>query len=175
MCPRFSREDPYMKYRNRQTSAAQYMIHLYRKDTGLTAVDMREVAKFALRKGWPRPKPLTAEERVARDFARAARAEEQYDEVTKRPYRVNHAYVGVRDGVQMMLWDRMDAIQRGAMRASLGMRRQQMVDDGYHISCDTERWNATHVKEEPLNLSFNLTNDIEERKNAADIDDEKAG
>jgi hypothetical protein len=52
------------------------------------------------------------------------------------------------------------------MRVSLALRRQQMVDDGYHLSLDAEHWNRTHPTEEPINLVFNFSDDIEERKSA---------
>ena len=50
----------------------QYLIRQYRETTGIQDVEMHEVAKFAVGKGWPLPKPRTALDRLALQFSAAA-------------------------------------------------------------------------------------------------------
>lgn len=163
-----------MKNHRRKVHELQSIIQVYREKTGHKAVDMREVAKFAIGMGVRPPLPVSAEDRLARELSRAAREQVRYDEITKRPYRVNHAYPGMSDGVQTTLWIDIDEAPRGPMLASLTLRRQQMVDDGYHLSLDAERWNGINPSERPINLVFDFTDDIEERKNVPN-DDQQTG
>jgi len=146
------------------------MIHLYRERTGETAVDMRKVAEFAMGMGWSMPPPLSPLERLAKELSRAAREETRYDPTTRLPYRVNHAYPGLRDGAQTTLWTDIDRAPRGPMHMSLQLRRNQMIDDGYHLSLDAEHWNSIHPEDAPIEIQFDFTQDIDERK-SADEDD----
>lgn len=164
--PRLYSEEREMKMRRGKSHHFQQIIKMYKDETGAAALDMREVAKFALRMGLPPPQPVDAVDLLAREFSRAAREETRNDKVTKRPYRVYHAFPAVRDGSQLKLWVDIDEAPRGPMTASLTLRRQQMVDDGYHLSLDAEHWNSIHPEQDPIRLVFDFTDDIEERKNA---------
>lgn len=151
------------------------MIQLYRDQSGSAAVDMHEVVKLALRMGWRLPPPPSEEERMVRLFSRAARQQSRRDKVTRRPYRVNHAYPSLRDGRQIMLWTDIDKAPRGPMDASLKLRRQGMVDDAYHLYCDAEHWSLINPSELPIKLIYNLENDLAERLNAPPEEGDQAG
>ena len=69
----------------------QSLIRIFKEETGEKEVDMHRVAMFAMKKGWPMPKPETALDRLAKQFSIAAREEVRRDPTTGRPYRVNHA------------------------------------------------------------------------------------
>jgi hypothetical protein len=56
------------------------------------------------------------------------------------------------------------------MQMSFQLRRKGMVDDGYHLALDVEHWNRKNPDAEPIVVVFDLTNDVEERKNAPDED-----
>ena len=70
----------------------QKLIRLYRDETGETEIDMRKVAEFAVRKGWPLPPPSDPVEALAKLFADAARLEELANRafVYCDPYEVGH-------------------------------------------------------------------------------------
>ena len=58
-----------------------------------------------------------------------------------------------------------------SMRASLVMRREQMVDDGLQLTFDMEHWNRIRPESEHIELPMDLTFDIELRRAAKEDDD----
>jgi hypothetical protein len=150
----------------------QQIIRLYREKTGVTEVNMHEVAKFAIQMGCAIPPPVDPIDRLAKELSRAARAEYAYDEKTKRPYRVNHALLRATNGVQTMFWVHIEHARRSQMLASLTLRREQMVSDGAQLTFDADHWNAMHPNEDPIQMQLDLTLDVEWRKNAPDDEQE---
>jgi hypothetical protein len=149
----------------------QRMLHLYRKETGIKEVDMKELAKFALAKGWKVPAPISPLERLAKEFAQAAREEIRHDKKTGKPYRANHA-VEVKQG--HFFWVDIDEAPRAPMVKSLIARREQMVGDGYQLTLDADHWNGIHSDEKPIIIPMDFTDDVEWRKNAPEDKKNKA-
>jgi hypothetical protein len=147
----------------------QRMIRLYKDETGIKEVDMKEVAKFALEKGWKPPKPISAIDRLARDLAQAARVEMRQDNKTGKPYRANHA-VEAKQG--HFFWIDIDEAPRPHMQKSLTSRREQMVGDGYQLTLDADHWNSINPNEKPIIVPMDFTEDVEERK-ASEYDKKK--
>jgi hypothetical protein len=148
----------------------QRMIRLYKEETGIKEVDMKEVAKFALKRGWKPPKPVSIEERLAQEFTQAAREEIRHDRKTRKPYRANHA-VEYKQG--HFFWVDIDEAPRPHMHKSLIARRQQMVGDGYQLTLDADHWNSINPSEKPITIPLDFTEDIEERKASADDKNKK--
>ena len=146
----------------------QRMIHQYKYETGKTEVQMIEVVKFAVSKGMKVPPPVDPLDRMAKEFAIAAREEVRHDKATGRPYRANHAVKTTQGGVQLVFWVDIDEAPRAHMVKSLNNRREQMVDDGLMLSYDADHWNSIHPAEDPIQLEMDLTPDIEWRKNSPD-------
>jgi hypothetical protein len=146
----------------------QRVIRLYKEQTGAREIDMHKVAEFAHKKGWPLPKPTNPLDALAKQFSEAAREEIRRDNVTGKPYRANHAITTRTATVQYTLWVDIDEIDRRPMLKSLVQRREQMVGDGLQLSLDADHWNRIHPKDEPINLSLDLTPDVVWRKNAPD-------
>jgi hypothetical protein len=146
----------------------QRLIRLYKEETGKTEVDMREVAKFAVDKGWKLPAPTSPIDRLAREFARAAREEMRHDKSTGKPYRANHAILTQHGATQLSLWIDIDEAPRKLIHKSLIARREQMVGDGLQLTLDADHWNNVHPDEVPIQIPMDFTEDIEERKNAPD-------
>lgn len=69
----------------RRSVEMQRLIHQYRQETGEQSINMHDVAKWAVGKGWPLPKPRTGLERLAEQFSSAAREEYRKDDVTGSP------------------------------------------------------------------------------------------
>ena len=131
---------------------------------------MHKVAEYAAAKGWPLPKPRSAMDLLAKQFADAARQEMRYDTATGKPYRANHA-VGIgKSGQYQWVWVDIDEAERPIILKSLVHRREQMVDDGLQLTLDLEHWNRANPNEEPIELPMDLTLDIEWRKNTPDED-----
>jgi hypothetical protein len=152
----------------------QRIIRLYKDETGEKEVDMHDVASFAHSKGWPLPKPTSPIDRLAKEFATAARDEIRHDKKTGKAYRANHAYFVQRGDQQLTLWIDIDEAPRGPMQKSLVMRREQMVGDGLQLTLDADHWNSIHPTEEPIVLPMDFTDDVEWRKNAPD-EEKRAG
>ena len=152
----------------------QRLIRYYKDETKTTEVNMHDVAQFAVSKGWPPPKPVSAMDRLAKEFSQAAREEIRHDKKTGKPYRANHAITGGYGAAQFTLWIDIDEAPRNPMLKSLVQRREQMVGDGLQLTLDAMHWNSIHASDEPINLPLDLTDDVQWRLNAPD-DNEKAG
>jgi hypothetical protein len=154
----------------RKAQQMQRFIRFYKEQTGITDVDMHKVAEFAASHGWPLPKPMHPLAMLAKQFSAAAREEIRYDQVTRKPYRANHA-MPIRQGpVQLYLWVDIDEAPRPKIHKALVNRREQSVGDILQIKLDEAHWNRIHSDEEPLNMPTDFTLDIEWRLNAPDED-----
>jgi hypothetical protein len=152
----------------------QRVIRSYKDETGEREVDMHKVAKWAISKGWPLPKPVSPLDLLAKEFTGAAREEIKYDKETGDPYRVYHS-ISVKHGeTQLHLFLDIDEAPRHQILKSLVSRREQMVGDGLQLTFDMEHWNRVNPKEEPIAIPMDLAPDIEWRKNAPDDDEEAA-
>jgi len=152
-------------------------IKLYRDETGETEIDMRNVAEFAVRKGWPLPPPTNPVDALAKLFADAARIEIRHDTATGRPYRANHAVPNRTVAGQLSFtWIDIDnpATVPKKMRISLVMRREQMIDDGLQLTLDMDHWNSIRPEDERISLPMDLTLDVEIRRAALDEEDDAA-
>jgi hypothetical protein len=135
---------------------------------------MRKVAEFAVSKGWPLPLPADPIDSLARLFADAARLEIRYDPDRGDPYRANHAVPKrAATGQLSFSWVDIDDpnTKPTSMRASLVMRREQMVDDGLQLTFDMEHWNGIRPESDHIDLPMDLTFDIELRRAAGEDDD----
>ncbi len=154
----------------------QKLIRLFREKTGESGVDLRKVAEFAVRLGFPLPPPVDPIDRLAKLFAEAARQEVRQDKKTGRPYRANHAFPKATVNGQMIFeWVDIDHPKTTPeiMRKSLITRREQMVDDGLQLTLDQDHWNSVRPSEQHISLPMDLSPDIEWRKAALDDDDEE--
>lgn len=144
----------------------QRLIRAWKDETGKTAIDMHKVASWAVKQGWPLPKPQEPIEILAKQFADAGREEIEHDAETGNPYRVYHA-VPTKIGQQFVFvyYDIREA-PRKIMHKSLVNRREQMIDDGMQLTFDAIAWGKYHPDEEPIALPMDLTEDIQWRLNA---------
>lgn len=159
----------------KKSTEMQRLIQLYREETGEQSVNMHDVAKFAMGKGWPMPKPKSPTDLLAEQFSKAAREEYRKDEVTGRPYRANLAVVENQGklGDQYTLWTDIDAAPKAIVKKSVQQRREQMVGDAVHLADDVDHWNRVNPQEAPITLELDFGPDVEWRRNAPE-DEEKA-
>ena len=143
----------------------QRLLRAYRDQTGEKEVDMRDVARFAVRMGMKLPDPIDPIDRLAKQFSLAARQETRVDKVTGRPYRANHAWPTMKDGEQTHLWVDMDEAPRDRMFPSLQNRREQMVGDAVQLTFDAEHWNRMNPDQEPIVIELDFGPDVEWRRN----------
>ena len=146
----------------------QKFIRYYKQVTGVTDVNMKEVAKLAKKMGWQLPLPVDPLELLARKFANAARQEIRHDKATGKPYRVYHWLKEQKGGQQLSFWVDIDEAPRKRMVKSMHFRRDQMIGDGYQLTLDADHWNRIHPDEEPIPVELDLTDEVAWRKNAPD-------
>jgi hypothetical protein len=152
----------------------QRTIRAWKDETGETAIDMHKVAKWAVAKGWPLPKPKSPIDILAKMFTDAGREQIEHDPETGNPYRVYHS-VPVKVGDQLaFLWYDIREATRKVMHKSLINRREQMVSDGVQLTFDATFWNKCHPDDAPIELPMDLTDDIQWRINAPKDDEEAA-
>jgi hypothetical protein len=145
----------------------QRIIRLYKDKTGNHEVDMHEVARFAVSMGWPLPKPAAPIDLLAGKFSEAAREETRKDNVTKRPYKANHALrKKADDGSQMTIWIDVDEAPRHKMVKALALYRDQMVGEAVIATNTADHWNRINPNQEPLNFETDFTPDVEWSLNA---------
>lgn len=148
----------------------QYLIRAYREQTGQQSVDMHEIAKFAVSKGWPLPAPKSPIERLAEQFSVASREEIRRDLETGRPYRANLAVTTWQGNKQMTLWTDIDEAPRHIAQKAFVQRREQMIGDGLQLTFDVMHWNRVNDAEPSIDMPMDFTDDIAWRINAPDDD-----
>ena len=146
----------------------QGIIRWYKDRTGKIEVTMPDVVAFAVRNGYPLPAPIDPLERLAREFARAAREEIRKDTRTGQPYRVNHAYTTKQGSDQITFWIDIDEAPRGPMHKCLVQRREQMVGDALQLTLDADHWNSINLHEEPIQMPLDFAPDVDWRKHGPD-------
>lgn len=150
----------------------QRLIRAYKDETGKREIDLKEVAKWMVEKGWPPPKPRDPLDLLAQQLADVAREETRRDKVTGKSYRANHHYKDWRGGKQYDFWIDIDEADRGPFLKSAVIRREQMVGDGTQLTLDIMHWNSINSDQEPIELPMDLTFDIELRLNTPDEDED---
>lgn len=148
------------------------MIAWYVEETGEVDIDMEKVARWAVTKGMPLPKPPTPIEMLAKELSRAAREVHVRDPKTGKSYRRYHAVSDGSGPAQITFWVDIDNPKTTykKMHKSLMQRREGMIGDGLQLTRDADHWNSARPGE-PIQIDLNLSEEVEWRKNAPDDDD----
>lgn len=152
----------------KKSQEMQSIIKRFKEETGKSSVDMHEIAKYAVKLGWPLPKPKTALERLAEQFSSAAREETRRDPVTGKPYRANLAVTTYQGSQQTTLWHDIDEAPRPIAHRAFQQRREQMVGDAVQLTFDVMHWNRINKSDEPIEMEMDFTDDVEWRLNGPD-------
>lgn len=144
----------------------QRFIRYWQEQTGEAEIDMQAVAKLALDMGWTAPPPVSAEDRLAKEFKNAARQDIRRDSKTGMPYRGYHAVPKPSTDGQMS-FSYMDIDDPKAtpsnFRKACVMRREQTVDDMLQLVLDQTHWNDTRPEQQVEILPTDLGFDVELR------------
>jgi hypothetical protein len=146
----------------------QKIFRLYRDETGETDLDMKLVVRWAVKRlRYRLPTPVDPIDLAAKDFSTAAREEMREDEETHQPYRANHAYSIVVNGKTAKRWIDIDGLApHFKMVKAANERKEQMVGDGLQLTLDLDHWHRIHPDEPRIEIDYDLTDEIEWRKNA---------
>ena len=152
----------------RKNQEMQSLARRYREETGHESLDTHDLARWAINKGWPLPKPKSAIDRLAEQFSVALREEMRRDEATGKPYRANLAVTTWQNGQQMTLWADIDKAPRSFAQKAFVQRREQMVGDGVQLTFDVLHWNRINEGQELIEMPMDFTDDVQWRMNAPD-------
>lgn len=132
----------------------------YRKQTGKTEIDHKEVARFAVKMGWKPPKPKDPIELLAREISEAARQEERIDRDTGHPYRANLSYSMQQGQEQIRLWVDTDEADRKQIERAKNHFRSQLVGEAFRLYTTLDHWSRTHPDDEPVQAELDLGPDV---------------
>ena len=134
----------------------------YEQEHGKGAVvDAQEVASWAIKHGYWKPRPQDIVDQLAEDLKRAWREEYRVDALGRR-YRAKHAVRITRDGKQASLWADMDTAPRQHMERAFAQRRQQIVGDCLQLKIDVDVYNDRDSSVAPIPLVLDFTDDVDE-------------
>jgi hypothetical protein len=148
------------------TQERQRFIRYYKEKTGKEDVVMKEVAQFAVKMGWKLPPPTDPIDRLAKQFAEAAREEIRHDKKTERPYRANHAITTMQGNQQLTFWIDIDEAPRHKTLKALMQYREEMVGEAVIVTNCADHWNSVNPQEEPITIPLDFTDDVSWRLNA---------
>jgi hypothetical protein len=157
--------------------ALQRLVEQYRREHKTSAVNLREVAAWAIRKGGWEVRRSSAVNILARDLAHAMR-EEYFTDPQGRRVRKKHAQklpkqVIEEKLVQLVLWHDVTEAKRPEMQAAFQQRRQGIVMDCSKLSQDVDSYNDNYNSSVPIKLLFDITEDLEDLKHGrGDVDDD---
>ena len=144
----------------------QAFIRHYKRENKKTTVTMAEIAAAAIKMGWKAPLPITAEERLAKEFASASREEMGVDKKTQRRYRANLSYsVSSGKGEQIPFWVGTDDATREQAEMWMNKYREQMIGEAVTGTDTIEHWNRINPSDEPLQFNLDLRDEAEWRRN----------
>lgn len=147
-----------------KVSERQRFIRHWMDVTGETEVDMKAVAKMALKMGWKAPPPITEEDRLEQQFKDAARQDIRHNKETGKPYRGYHAVPKATvDGQLTFSYIDIDEpkTKPESFRKACVFRREQTVDDVVQLRLDQLHWNsqrppAQQVEILPADMEFDV-------------------
>lgn len=126
----------------------------------------REIAGWAVRKGLWKPQRSDEIKICAEQMARAMR-EEYIIDAQGRTVRAKHAARVSKGNGQMTLWADIRTAARKHMEVAFQQRRQQIVGDCHQLKTDIDSFNDNRSEDDPIQMSFNFTYDLEELEQVA--------
>jgi len=148
----------------RMTERMQKAWHRYDSKRDHKPTTMRQAAEWAVADGLLELPDVDPYDVLADKMSNAVRAETRTDALGRR-YRVNHAVRVTRTGVQYTFWGIMGHAPNDHMQKSFAWRRNQIVDDSFHLKTDVDVYNdMVSGKHKPFQLVLDFTDDVAERE-----------
>lgn len=126
----------------------------------------REIAAWAIRNNLWQPQPSDYIDQCALQLARAMR-EDYYIDPQGRKVRTKHAARITRGGQQLDLWADSRNSSRHFVQTAFQQRRQQILGDCRQLKTDVDSFNENRSTDNPIQMSFDFTLDLEELAAAA--------
>lgn len=146
-----------------QAEHMQQLWRLYEAEHDHLPASAREVVEWAVSERKLVPPRIDPLDILAGQMASALREEYATDANGNR-YRVNHAVRITKNGVQTTFWGIMGFAPQNHMRTAFTQRREQIVGDCVQLSIDVEVYNSMNPQNPPIQMVFDFTEDIAERR-----------
>ena len=148
----------------------QALFHKYQKEVDPDPTNLSAVYDWVTRNGLWKPRPADISKRFAAEMADALRQEYRKDKAG-RTYRANHAVRATQEGKQTSFWADIDTAPRSHMEKAFQQRRKHIVGECYQLSLDVDHYNDIKADDPPIQIVFDFSDDVEERKVAAGLDE----
>ncbi len=160
------------RFQKTKNEMLQDIVEDYRRKHGVSSVNLREVAAWAVREKVWEPEPRSAAKMLAEDL-RVALREEYFTDPQGRRVRKKHAQrilkeVGDGKHEQLVLWHDIAEATRPQMQAAFQQRRHGIVMDCRQLHQDVCSYNENYNKSVPIQMVFDFTEDIEESDQEGD-------
>ena len=121
---------------------------------------LKHIAAWAINRGLWEPQRILLVTKCAEDLGRALR-EEYITDPQGRRVRAKHAARMDRDeGEQGALWDDIRTASHEHLQVAFQQRRQGIVGDCHRLKVDVDSYNDNRSPVEPIQMSFDFTNDV---------------
>ena len=143
------------------TEQMQGLWRLYEEDGQPIPATSHEVAAWAIKKRLWFARPADIVSQCAEDLSQALR-EEYLTDAKGRRVRAKHSARQTRDGKQLSFWADIRTAPRSHMELAFRQRRNQIVGDCKQLKSDVDSYNDANVKEPPIPMLFDFTDDLAE-------------
>jgi hypothetical protein len=139
----------------------QDIVKSYRSSGNTWPTSTKNIAGWAIQKGYWRPQPSSMISQCADHISTALRDEYITDPQGRR-VRAKHSAKILEDGKQVPLWADIREASPKHMHRAFQQRRQQIVGDCRQLRLDADSYNENVNKEDPIQIVFDFTLDLEE-------------
>lgn len=143
------------------TKQLQKIVDAYIEDMQPWPASTHQIAAWAVQKRVWQPQPSSVIDQCANQLAKAMR-EEHIVDPQGRTVRAKHVAKVDRNGEQIPLWADIRTASREHMEVAFAQRRQQIVGDCRQLKTDLDSYNENRNIENPIQMIFDFTYDVEE-------------
>lgn len=150
-----------------QSELLQDIVRQYQAANQPWPATTRDMAQWAIENRLWAPKPSAIVDQCADQLARAMR-EEYITDAQGRRVRAKHAASQPgTGGEQMVLWADIRTAPHQHMAMAFQQRRHQIVGNCRQLKMDVDSYNQNRTPEQPIQMVFDFTYDLEELALAA--------
>jgi hypothetical protein len=140
----------------------QRLFSRYQKEMESGPAMLDDVYAWAKKEGLWKPREENIRAQFKEEMAQALREEYRTDESGRR-YRAKHAVRAKIGDKQISFWGDIDRDPRDHMVTSFAQKRRHITGECHQLKIDVDHFNETHPNEEPIQLSLNFEDDVNER------------
>ena len=142
----------------------------YAEIKNATTVNLCDVAEWALSTLRFIPPKADARKKLVQDLSAAAR-EDYIEDDNGEPVRRRHAYKTTTGNGQQTLWINIEDATPQVMKLCVSLRRRGIQNDVNQLSRDVAHHNKKHNPGDPIQPSFDFTEDVEETSESTEYID----